>query len=81
MPPRLLRSKWDSTDITRRESMSTIDLIASIKRTSKRMTKDQRKQRLIEANIIKDNGEYNPKYFSVKTVKSAKRMGLKSLDK
>lgn len=54
--------------------MSTIDLIAKIKQSSKRMTKTQRKQRLIEAHIIKENGEYNPKYFSAGTVKASREI-------
>lgn len=52
--------------------MSTIDLVAKIKESSKRMTKTQRKKRLVEAHIIKENGEYNPKYFSSRTVKASR---------
>lgn len=54
--------------------MSTIDLIKRIKQTSKIMTSAQRKQRLVDAHIIKENGQYDPKYFSENTVKASKRI-------
>jgi hypothetical protein len=54
--------------------MSTIDLIANIKKSSKKMSQSQRKTRLIEAHIIKNNGEYDPKYFSAETVQTSKRI-------
>lgn len=52
--------------------MSITDLIIKIKKSSKKMTKSQRKQRLIDAHIIKENGEYDPKYFTPKTVGRSK---------
>ena len=36
------------------------------------MTSEQRRQRLVDAHIIKENGQYDPKYFSNKTVKASK---------
>ncbi|MBU0632398.1 hypothetical protein KKA17_07125 [bacterium] len=54
--------------------MSTVDLISKIKKTSRTMSKTQRKNRLVKAHIIKDNGEYDPKYFSAATVKTSKRL-------
>ncbi len=58
--------------------MSTIDLVAKIKTSSKRMTKVQRKKRLVEAHIIKDNGQFDPKYFSTTTVNASKRIIAKA---
>lgn len=54
--------------------MSTMDLIANIKKSSKNMSKAQRKTRLVNAHIIKSNGEYDPKYFSTETVQTSKRI-------
>jgi hypothetical protein len=54
--------------------MSTVDLISKIKKTSKKMSIEQRKERLIQAHIIKRNGEYDPKYFSLDTVKNSKKI-------
>lgn len=54
--------------------MSTIDLINKIKKTSKKMSNSDRKARLVKAHIIKENGEYDPKFFSAKTVESSKRV-------
>ena len=54
--------------------MSTVDLISNIKKTSKRMSTAQKKKRLVEAHIIKTNGEYDPRYFSAETVQSSKRI-------
>lgn len=54
--------------------MSTIDLVAKIKTSSKQMTRTQRKQRLVDAHIIKTNGQFDPKYFTVSTVKASKRI-------
>ena len=53
--------------------MSTADLIKNIKKTSIKMSTDQRKKRLVEAHIIKANGEYDPRYFSTETVQTSKR--------
>lgn len=52
--------------------MSTIDLITKIKRTSKTMSKEQRRTRLVKAHIISENGEYDPKYFTTRTVQTSK---------
>ncbi len=57
--------------------MSTVDLITKIKATSKQMTKTQRKQRLVDAHIIKINGEFDPKYFTKATVKASKKIMVK----
>jgi len=54
--------------------MSTINLVAKIKTYSKRMTKTQRKQRLVDVHIIKTNGQFNPKYFTVSTINASKRI-------
>lgn len=54
--------------------MSTIDLISKIKSTSKTLSKTQRKSRLVKAHIIKNNGEYDPRYFSTKTVQTSKQV-------
>ncbi|MCG3696033.1 hypothetical protein L5F39_00290 [Aliarcobacter butzleri] len=54
--------------------MSTVDLIKRIKQTSKIITSEQRRQRLVDAHIIKENGQYDPKYFSNKTVKASKKI-------
>lgn len=54
--------------------MSTIDLVAKIKTSSKQMTRTQRKQRLVDAHIIKNNGQFDPKYFTVSTVNASKRI-------
>lgn len=53
--------------------MSTADLINNIKKTSVKMSIAQRRERLLEAHIIKANGEYDPRYFSVETVQTSKR--------
>ncbi|MFV0562194.1 hypothetical protein [Malaciobacter mytili] len=58
--------------------MSTIDLVAKIKTSSKRMTKTQRKKRLVEAHIIKDNGQFDSRYFSRTTVNASKRIIAKA---
>lgn len=44
------------------------------------MSNTDRKTRLIEAHIIKENGEYDPKYFSAKTVESSKRTATSTKD-
>ena len=54
--------------------MSTVDLISKIKRTSKTMSKAQRKTRLVKAHIISENGEYDPRYFSAETLRTSKRV-------
>lgn len=54
--------------------MSTVDLIKKIKKTAIGMSKEQKRSRLIKAHIIKDNGEYDPKYFSTETVQISKKV-------
>ena len=54
--------------------MSTVDLINRIKRTAVGMSKEQKRSRLIKAHIIKDNGEYDPKFFSAETVQISKKV-------
>ncbi len=53
--------------------MSTAELINNIKKTSIKMSINQRRERLLEAHIIKANGEYDPKYFSAETVQNSKK--------
>lgn len=54
--------------------MSRVDLIKKIKKTAAGMSNEQKRNRLIKAHIIKDNGEYDPKYFSAETVQISKRV-------
>lgn len=56
--------------------MSTVDLINNIKKASIKMSIAQRKERLVEAHIIKANGEYDPRYFSAETVQTSKKMAV-----
>lgn len=58
--------------------MSTIDLIAKIKKDSKKMTNSQRRQRLVDAHIINTSGEFDPKYFSSHTIKNSKVLRVKA---
>ena len=53
--------------------MSTIELLRKIKRSSKTMTKEDKKKRLVSAHILTENGEYDPRYFSYTTVQSSKK--------
>lgn len=53
--------------------MSTLDLINKIKKTSANMSSSEKRNRLIKARIIKDTGEYDPRYFTEATVRASKR--------
>ena len=54
--------------------MSTVDLLKRIKRAAVGMKKKKKRSRLIKAHIIKDNGEYDPKFFSAETVQISKKV-------
>ena len=52
--------------------MSVEELIKRIKEDEKKLTKAERKQRLIEARILDKNGHYDKRYFRAETVEKSK---------
>jgi hypothetical protein len=58
--------------------MSTAELIKKIQSSQRKITPDQRRQRLINAHILDSSGQFDSKYFSVETVNSKKNLSIKS---
>lgn len=58
--------------------MSTAELIKKIQLSQRKITPAQRRQRLINAHILDNNGQFDSRYFSVETVNSKKNLSIKS---
>ena len=50
------------------------ELLKKIDRTHKTLTKEDRKQLLIDARILDNHGFYDKRYFSAKTVAKSKNI-------
>ena len=53
--------------------MSIDELIKKVEIAAKKRTKEERRQLLIDARIFDEDGVYDARYFSEKTVQESKR--------
>jgi len=53
--------------------MSIDELIAKVKESEKKRTQQQRRELLIKAHILDDNGHYDTRYFRKETVERSKQ--------
>ncbi len=57
--------------------MSTTELIKKIQLSNKKITPEQRRQRLINAHILDASGQFDSRFFSVETVNSKQNLPIR----
>ncbi|WP_457602845.1 hypothetical protein [Nitratifractor sp.] len=58
--------------------MSVEELIKEIQESEKHITKAERRQRLIDARILDQNGHFDARYFRAETVEKSKKISQRA---